>query len=146
MGPRPHELWPRWDGRTLAAPRCAHPLHYGAAEAIDAAPDEPGNSSDLVEPQGSDYVVYLIPGHPDYSEAVGALVAAGAQVDARARDGRTPLHVAAAQRGEDTVGVLLDAGADGAARAVDGKTPFDNLADGLRGTDAYRRLRHALTP
>ena len=28
------------------------PLHYGAAEAIDAAPDEAGNSSDLVEPQG----------------------------------------------------------------------------------------------
>ena len=61
--------------------------------------------------------------------------------DARARDDRTPLHVAAAQRSGDTVVVLLDA--DGTARTVDGKTPFD-LAEGLRGTDAYRRLRDAL--
>ena len=79
------------------------------------------------------------------TEAVSVLLAAGARVGARGKDGRTPLHVAATRRSESTIGALLDAGADGAARTVNGETPFD-LAEALRGTDAYRRLKDARMP
>ena len=211
----------------------AHPLHYGVAEAGDRSTDTYYTSVFLLRRDGHAVGSFPPLFYPDYTEVVSVLVAAGAQVDARAEDGRTPLHVAAVQRSEATIGVLLaagaeleardaegrtplhfaagrvmvrvrdedgsialnyddrfryhdvnslqallaggadpeardaegrtplhyaleigyakgarvllDAGADGTARTVDGKTPFD-LAEGLRGTDAYRRLGDALSP
>ena len=74
---------------------------------------------------------------------IGALVAAGAEVDARDIYDHTPLHSAARYSGSPAVILaLLDAGADTAARSGDGNTPWDYAKDNevLRKTDAYWRL------
>ena len=102
------------------------PLHYGAAQGGDRAGGDFGEWVVLATGPGRGVVASFAGlGDAHYTAAVGVLVAAGATVDARARDGRTPLHVAAARRSEDTVGVLLDAGADGTARTASGETPLD---------------------
>ena len=68
---------------------------------------------------------------------------AGAKVNARDKDGSTPLHGAA---GHSTylgvVTALLDAGADPAARDKSDKTPWDLIFANspLKGTDVYWRL------
>ena len=55
-----------------------------------------------------------------------ALVKAGAQVNARDRNTRTPLHHAARfSKTPAVVKVLLDADADPAAKDKKGRTPFD---------------------
>ena len=74
---------------------------------------------------------------------VSRCLKAGARMNARNKDGATPLHRAA--RLSETpavVTVLLDAGADPAARDKAGKTPWDWIkADSpLKGTDVYWRL------
>ena len=80
--------------------------------------------------------------------AIEVLLAAGADLKARDKDGDTPLHRAAALY-SDRVGaaieVLLKAGADPMARNAAGKTPWD-LAKAnkrLKGSDAYWRLNEA---
>ena len=81
------------------------PLHYGAA----------GDTGKAELP----WIVLAAPGgrgivaglnlSPSGAEAVSVLLAAGARVDARGYDGRTPLHVAAAQGNARTiVGVCSD--------------------------------------
>ena len=67
---------------------------------------------------------------------------AGADLNARDKDGWTPLHAAAALSTTPSVQVLLDAGADPAARDKKGKTPWDWIKAGslLKGTDVYWRL------
>ncbi|WP_420011980.1 ankyrin repeat domain-containing protein [Tateyamaria sp.] len=79
------------------------------------------------------------------AEAIGALLNAGADLDARNEDGSTPLHQAARKGQKDVVGALLNSGAD--PRALDklGRTPFDVIPDGapLVGTSAYWRLHDA---
>ncbi|MXX09384.1 MAG: ankryin, partial [Synechococcus sp. SB0667_bin_8] len=69
--------------------------------------------------------------------------AAGADPNARAKGGVTPLHMAA--RLSETpavVKVLLDAGADASAKTNKGKLPVELIPDDspLRGTDVYWRL------
>src|SRR5690606_3310243 len=55
-----------------------------------------------------------------------------AKVDTRDRDGRTALHVAAANGHADLVAALLDAGADVQARDARGMTPLLAAARGGR--------------
>ncbi len=59
--------------------------------------------------------------------AVEALLAAGADIAARDRYGRTPLHEAAESPWPDAVEALLAAGADVAARDVHGRTPLHDV-------------------
>ena len=71
------------------------------------------------------------------------LLEVGVEVNARTKDGATPLHWAAVGTGTPAIiGVLLDAGADAAARDEDGITPWyyaqDNRA--LKGSDVWWRL------
>ena len=80
---------------------------------------------------------------------VAVLLAAGADLEARAEGGATPLHEAA--RFSETpavVAALLDAGADPAARDAEGRTPWDLIEDDspLKGTDVYWRLNEARFP
>ena len=74
---------------------------------------------------------------------VVALVAVGANPNARDNDGNTPLHVAAKLNDNPAViQSLLDAGADPSAKNADGKYPWDYARDRgvLRGHYAYWRL------
>ena len=77
-----------------------------------------------------------------------ALIAAGAKIETRDRQGMTPLHRAVANRRAKAITVLLDAGSDGDAWTARGRTPFDLLrrvATHPRWleTDAWQRLRDA---
>ncbi|WP_257295102.1 ankyrin repeat domain-containing protein [Endozoicomonas sp. YOMI1] len=57
-------------------------------------------------------------------EAIDALIARGADVNARTKDGKTPLHCAAAQGHQQAIGALIARGADVNARTKDGRTPL----------------------
>ena len=87
------------------------------------------------------------------SEALAALLEAGADADARDEDGVTPLHLAASP---DIVEALLNAGADVDARPSNGRTPLHyamlegngEVLDALleAGANADVRSRDGLTP
>ncbi|MEO3938526.1 ankyrin repeat domain-containing protein [Dermatophilaceae bacterium Soc4.6] len=84
------------------------------------------------------------PGHfPCGAESVAALVAAGAEVDARfrGRHGETPLHWAASSNDVSVLDALLDAGADidASGAVIAGGTPLDD-ATAFAQWDAARRL------
>ena len=73
-----------------------------------------------------------------------ALLEAGADIEARADRGTTPLHWAAALATDGTVAVaLLEAGANPAARSDEDETAWELLQDNaaLRDTAFYERLR-----
>ena len=76
------------------------------------------------------------------AEAIDALVAAGADVEARDKDDWTPLHWAAGYGTVENINVLLDAGADVAARTKYGRTPADMAKNNhkLRGSKVLKRL------
>ena len=70
----------------------------------------------------------------------------GADLEARAEDGWTPLHRAASFTANPAIiTALLNAGADPKARNEDGMTPWDCAKDNeaLKGSDAYWRLNDA---
>jgi len=64
--------------------------------------------------------------HP---EAVAALLAAGADADARQAGGWTPLHGAAHNADPETVGLLLRAGADPTIADDEGRSALDHATD-----------------
>lgn len=65
------------------------------------------------------------------AEICKTLLDAGAEVDSRSNDGWTPLMVAALNGSVKTCGVLLDAGADINAKNSEGRTPL--IAAAYRG-------------
>lgn len=75
-------------------------------------------------------------------EIIAALLAAGARVDPRSDDGKTPLHLAAMNGHTEAVKALLAAGADVNSQTSMGATPLDV---GLRGgrLDASRAICEA---
>ena len=79
------------------------------------------------------------------AEAIAALAAAGAKLEARAKSGSTPLHTAAADGTAEAVMALLKAGADPKVRNNSDELPFDYARDNekLQGTDAYWELYQA---
>ena len=80
--------------------------------------------------------------HNENPSVITALIGGGADLGARTKSGRTPLHVAAANAAPSVVTALIEGGADPGARDEWGKTPFDYAEDNeaLRGTEAYWRL------
>ena len=63
---------------------------------------------------------------------ISALIAAGADVNARSRHGNTPLHIAAEPAEIEAVKALLEHGADVNAMNGEGKTPLDLASDQLQ--------------
>ena len=80
--------------------------------------------------------------HNENPSVITALIGGGADLGARTKSGRTPLHEAAANAAPSVVTALIEGGADPGARDEWGKTPFDYAEDNeaLRGTEAYWRL------
>tara|TARA_R110000744_G_scaffold120008_1_gene223671 strand:+ start:1263 stop:1610 length:348 start_codon:yes stop_codon:yes gene_type:complete len=79
-------------------------------------------------------------------DTVSDCLMSGADLNARAENGFTPLHWAALyNENPEVIIALLDAGADGTAVNDDGETPFDAAKDNeaLEGTDAYWALSDA---
>jgi len=70
---------------------------------------------------------------------------AGANIEARAEMGLTPLHGAAEYGTAETVTTLISAGANSKAQTENGETPFDAAKgnDKLKLTAAYWRLNQA---
>jgi ankyrin repeat protein len=75
--------------------------------------------------------------------AVGLLLRAGAEPDARSHGGFTALHIAAQIGAIEMVGALLEAGSDPRARTDGGKTPVDFAIDGDHA-EVVARLEDAL--
>jgi ankyrin repeat protein len=57
-------------------------------------------------------------------EGVAALLRAGAKVDAKDKEGQTPLHLAARFENLETMHALLEAKANPTAKDRRGRTPF----------------------
>ena len=66
--------------------------------------------------------LHLAAGNPDTS-AMKALIAAGADVNARDNDGATPLHMAAYASRPKNTQLMLEAGADPLAKTDNGRDP-----------------------
>jgi len=89
---------------------------------------------------------------------ISALLKAGADVNARSKDGTTPLHIAAANNSAaEAVSLLLKAGANANTRNRDGRTPLHSCAYGeaaapvveallKAGADANARDAEGVTP
>lgn len=73
-------------------------------------------------------------------EVVEALLESGAEVDARAGGGYTPLHLAASRGASDLVELLLERGGDPTARSEDGATPAE-IAQKRDHPEVAERLR-----
>src|SRR5690554_5761756 len=75
-------------------------------------------------------LLYLAAGPRGGMAVLSALIAAGAQVDAANRSGRTALMNAAGWCDAEMVAALLETGADPALAASDGKTARDAVCPG----------------
>jgi hypothetical protein len=81
------------------------------------------------------------------SEIVSALIRRGADVNAKDKEGETPLMFAARSDKPETVAALLDGGADAAAINKNGQNAayYAKYGKNLRDTEAYRKLAESGT-
>lgn len=76
--------------------------------------------------------------NPGILSILQALIASGADLEARSNSGLAPLHLAASRGLVEFARSLIDAGADIQARAADGRVPRDYALE--RGQDAMVAL------
>ena len=104
----------------LATGACTLPDEAPAPEAISvpaAAPPEAGAT-----------LLHMAAGFGSDPYMIKALIEAGADPDARAEEGATPLHLAAGRANPSVVKALIEGGADSGARSEGGLTPLHMAA------------------
>jgi len=104
-----------------------------------------GGDPNAVDSVGRTVLMLAAASNPDPA-VISALVKAGAHVNARGPQGWTPLIMAAYSNPTPAVVLaLLAAGANPRLRSDAGRTAFEYAQDndGLRGTEALRRLKAA---
>ena len=84
----------------------------------------------------------FLPGSTRPTDIAKALVAAGADVNAQAKNGMTALMIAAVNNSAPMIGLLMDAGADPTVKNAQGQTAEDvaNLNDNKEASQAIRVL------
>lgn len=124
----------------ISAARAGETAQVGALLAAGARVDEPGGVN------GWTPLMHAI--HKGQPEAALLLIAAGADVNARANNDVTPLLLAAGEGDARLVKALLARGANPRARTADGATPLANalaagagdVVDALLAADPRLRL------
>ena len=119
------------EGADVKAPPGLTPLQVAVgAEVVKlliaAGADANATSNDYYSPP-----LYAAIEHDDL-DSMGALIDAGANVNARSPDGETPLMLAAKEGNPDAVGLLLKKGADPKARTASGDSAISYAEHGLR--------------
>lgn len=114
--------------------------HFGHGDAVDALLDARADPRAYSDNHEANTALHAgLAGRADL-RIVGRLLAAGADVNARAAGGYTPLHIAAFRDEVALVNTLLAHGASAEARADDGKTAL-SIAEARGHAQVARRLR-----
>jgi len=122
-----------WPALHLAA-------HFGHGDAVDALVDARADvSARSTNHEGNTVLHAALAGRGD-ARIVSRLLAAGADVNARADGGYTPLAILAFDGNTALAELLLAHGADAAARSDDGRTALD-IAQERGHAQLARRLR-----
>ena len=122
-----------WPALHLAA-------HFGHGDAVDALLEARADVRAYSDNHEANTALHAALAGRGGLRVVSRLLAAGADVNARAGGGYTPLHIAAFDGDAALLNTLLAHGADAEARADDGKTALA-IADERGHTLAARRLR-----
>jgi ankyrin repeat protein len=122
-----------WPALHLAA-------HFGHGDAVDALLEARSDVRAYSENHEANTALHAaLAGRADL-RVVGRLLGAGADVNARAGGGYTPLHIAAFGGDAALIGTLLAHGASAESRADDGRTALA-IAEERGHREAARRLR-----
>lgn len=117
--------------------------HFGHGDAVDALLEGRANvDARSANREGNMALHAALAGRGD-ARIVSRLLARGADVNARAAGGYTPLHIAAFRGAAALAELLLAYGADASPRSDDGKLAMD-IAQARGHTQLARRLRGEL--
>jgi ankyrin repeat protein len=122
-----------WPALHLAA-------HFGHGEAVDALLEARADVRVYSENHEGNTALHAALAGRGGLRIVSRLLAAGADVNARAAGGYTPLHIATFGGDTEILNTLLAHGAAADARAEDGRTALA-IAEAMGHTPAARRLR-----
>lgn len=122
-----------WPALHLAA-------YFGRAEAVDALVAAGADVRALSDNEERNTALHAALAGRRVPRIVVVLLGRGADVNARAGGGYTPLHIEAFHGDVSFIEVLLGHGADAGARADDGRTALA-IAEGKGHAQAARRLR-----
>ena len=115
----------------------------GTPQDVQAAIDK---GADVNARSGSETPLILAAWHNPNPDVITTLLRAGADINARNKNGSTVLMAAAGfNQNPEVITTLLRAGADGKAKSNEGKTAFDyaQYNEKLKGTAALRQLQEA---
>ena len=122
-----------WPALHLAA-------HFGHGDAVEALLGVGADVRALSDNHEANTALHASLAGRKSARVVSVLLARGADVDARAGGGYTPLHIAAFGGDVELINTLLAHGANGQARADDGTTALA-IAEAHGHARAARRLR-----
>jgi hypothetical protein len=139
----------RFERPTFTLATCKHTDAAASTESISCGDGKGVTRTDTTGVQDAG-LIRLLEAWPtlpeDRKQSILELLAAGADVNARAKTGTTPLMFAARHnKNNEVIPVLLKAGADVKAKNSDGKTALDYAKgnERINGTPAHWKLRDA---